>query len=221
MKKLLQGCALAGAFVFAVAGAQEKKPATAPAAGGSGAAAKPMDGGKPAMGAPPAEMAPPKPGPETMLLKPMAGTLATTGKVPAGAMGPSSPELASKGSHSCKWTADKLWLQCEIKDTTGSGKQSMTWAGHMMTGWDYSAKMYRTVLTDNMGMAMMLQGKADGPKLQMESVGDYQFMGQPFKMRVTLDMTDPKAIKFTDEREVGKSGKWTTFEESTMKPAGK
>jgi len=188
MKKVLQCCAVVGAFLVAVAGADE--------------------------------VTPPKPGPETAALKPLATTLQMSGNVPAGAMGPGSPAMATRGSHSCRWSSDKLWLDCQIKDTMGTGKQAVTWMGHMTIGWDFSAKMYRAVVTDNLGMAMMLQGKMDGAKLPMESVGDYEMMGHPMKMRFTMDMTDPKAIKFTDERELGKSGKWTTFEEGTMK-AGK
>jgi len=188
MKKVLQCCAVVGAFLVAAAGADE--------------------------------VTPPKPGPETAALKPLATTLQMSGNVPAGAMGPGSPAMATRGSHSCRWSSDKLWLDCQIKDTMGTGKQAVTWMGHMTIGWDFSAKMYRAVVTDNLGMAMMLQGKMDGAKLPMESVGDYEMMGHPMKMRFTMDMTDPKAIKFTDERELGKSGKWTTFEEGTMK-AGK
>lgn len=210
MKKVLQCCAVVGAFIVAGAGAQEKK---APPA--SGAAAKP-EAGAPAG----EEMKPPKPGPETMALKPLATTLQLSGNVPAGAMGPGSPAMTTKGSHACRWSTDKLWLNCEIKDTMGTGKQAMTWNGHMMVGWDFSAKMYRAVITDNMGTAMMLQGKMEGAKLPLESVGDYEMMGHPMKMRFTMDMTDPKAIKYTDERELGKSGKWTTFEEGTMKAGG-
>jgi hypothetical protein len=220
MKKLLQCCAVVGAFVVAGAGAQEKKVATPPSGGSvSGSAATAADSGKPM---PPAgaEMAMPKPGPETMALKPLATTFQITGTMPAGAMGPGSPATPTKGSHSCKWSSDKLWLNCEIKDTMGTGKQAVTWNGHMMIGWDFSAKMYRAVLTDNMGMAMMMQGKMDGSKLPLESVGDYQMMGKPMKMRFTMDLSDPKAPKYTDERDLGKSGKWITFEEATMKAGG-
>lgn len=220
MKKLLQCCAVLGAFV--VTGAQAQKTANPPSGGSvKGDAAKLADAGKP-MGAPPSaeEMAPPKPGPETMALKPLATTLTLAGNVPANAMGPGSPAMTTKGTHSCKWSADKLWLNCEIKDTMGTGKQAMTWNGHMMIGWDFTAKMYRAVMTDNMGAAMMMQGKMDGAKLPLESVGDYQMMGHPMKMRFTMDMTDPKAFKYTDERDMGKSGKWTTFEEGTMKAGG-
>jgi uncharacterized protein DUF1579 len=222
MKKLLQCGAVLGAFVVAGAGAQEKKTMTPPSgAGASGSAAKTADAGKP-MGAPAGaeEAMPPKPGAETMALKPLATTLSLSGNVPAGAMGPNSPAMTTKGTHTCKWSADKLWLNCEIKDTMGTGKQAMTWVGHMTVGWDFSAKMYRAVLTDNMGMAMMMQGKMDGAKLPLESVGDYQMMGHPMKMRFTMDMTDPKALKYADERDIGKSGKFTTFEEGTMKAGG-
>jgi hypothetical protein len=216
MKKVLQCCAVVGAFIVAGAGAQEKKPAA------EKKAAPPSGEPTRAMGAPASadEMKPPKPGPETLALKPMATTMQMSGSVPAGAMGPGSAAMTTKGSQSCKWSSDKLWLDCQIKDTMGTGKQAMTWMGHMMIGWDFSAKMYRAVMTDNMGMAMMMQGKMEGSKLPLESVGDYEMMGHPMKMRFTMDMTEPKAIKFTDERELGKSGKWTTFEEGTMK-AGK
>src|SRR5690242_13086386 len=72
-----------------------------------------------AAGQPAAEAAPapPKPGPETEALKPFSHNATWTGKSPAGAWGPGSPELPTKGSAKCKWIINNLWVACDLEDT--------------------------------------------------------------------------------------------------------
>jgi len=159
----------------------------------------------------------PKPGPETKALQPFIGMLKLKGTMTAGAMGPDSPAVDTKGTHSCKWTMGGLWVDCDVKDGPAVGK-APAWMGHVHVGWDYMVKMYRAVLVDNMGGAMMMEGKMDGAKLVMESVGTYQMMGKPMKSRMTFDLTDPKAIKIAEERQM--DGKWVVVHESTASKGG-
>jgi hypothetical protein len=168
-------------------------------------------------GAPPMPMMP-KPGPETLALKPLIGALVTSGEVKAGAMGPSSPAMPAKGTHTCKWILDNLWVLCEIEDTAGAPPKAMTWKGQLIAGWDFEAKAYRGAIADNMGTINMMSGKLEGQKLVWDSSGT--MMGKPVKYRITLDFTDAKAIKFTDERQYGGSGPFVLAEEGVMKPAG-
>jgi Protein of unknown function (DUF1579) len=179
-------------------------------------AAKP-EAAKPEAAKPP-EM-PPKPGEETKKLQFLAGTMNGTGKVEKGAMGPDSPEMTSKAKHSCKWMLGNLWLACDISDTAGTGKTAMTWMGHMMVGYDMQEKKYRAVGVDNMGMAFDLNGTMSENKFVMESERESMMMGTPVKARFTFDTTDPKAIKFTEERSM-KGGPWMLAETVTFKKGG-
>jgi hypothetical protein len=66
---------------------------------------------------------------------------------------------------------------------------------------------------------MLLDGKIDGSKITWESKSEVMMMGQPTKVRFSMDTSDPKAIKFVGEHTA--AGKWVVDEESVMKPAGK
>jgi hypothetical protein len=195
--------------------ASNTKPADKPADKPAATDAKAGKDAKPAE----ASFAPPKPGPETTALAPFAANLAYSGTTKPGAMGPGSPEVPSKGTHKCKWTLDKLWLDCDIVDVSGTGKQAMTWKGHIILGWDFEAKAYHALVADSFGGSQLLSGKlGEDKKLVMTTVGDVTMMGQPFKYRITYDLSDPKAIKFTDERLIGKEKDWMLAEEAVMKP---
>ena len=137
------------------------------------------------------------------------------GPVSAGAMGPGSPERKSKGRHVCKPQLGGLWLACEIDDTAGEGKDAHTWSARMMIGWDVEAKQYKALGVDNMGSSWAMTGKVDAKKVVWES-GEMLMMGQPVKFRITLDWTDPNAIKLTDERST-KGGPWMVAETATLK----
>jgi hypothetical protein len=163
------------------------------------------------------EMTPPKPGPETEALKPFSKSLSSTGTVPAGAWAPNSPEMPTKGRATCKWVLNKLWVSCDIKETTGKGKQAMKWEGNWVFGYDVGAKAYRGTMTDNWGMQTAMKGTLEGSKMTWES-GEIQMMGHPTKIRITEDATNPKAIQFTSEHEV--NGKWVVDETAVHKTRG-
>jgi hypothetical protein len=190
-----------------------------PPAGDAKGAAKADAKGGPAAGAPmdPAAMFP-KPGPETKALAPLVGNMKMAGTMKAGAMGPGSPEMATAGTHNCKWTKDQLWLDCDVKSGPTADKKAQPWMGHIHVGYDYQVKAYRSVMVDNMGVAALMEGKLDGQKLTLESVGTYMMMGKPIKSRITIDMTDPKAVKFMGEMQM--DGKWMVTDEATMTKGG-
>ena len=198
--------------------------AQAPAkAGETAKPAQPAAGTKPAATAPAKEgaaapeMAPPKPGPETEALKPFAKSVQSTGTIPAGAMG-QNPELATKGKSTCKWTLNNLWVACDIEEIVGSGKQSMKWNGHWVFGYDFLAKGYRGTMTSTMGDQTQMKGTLEGSKLVWENIEEMKIPGMPSKSRITLDATDPKAIKFTEEGYL--QGKWVPMGMATHKVAG-
>jgi hypothetical protein len=162
---------------------------------------------------------PPKPGEETKKLQFLVGTFSGPGKMEAGAMKPDSPEMPTKAKQVCKWTLGNFWVACDVTDTAGTGKQAMTWMGHMLVGYDMEAKMYRSVGADNMGTAFDLNGKMEDKKFTMESARETTMMGMPVKFRFTFDFSDPKTLKFTDERSM-KGGPWQLAETITFKKGG-
>ena len=210
----------------APAPAAKAAPAPAAAKTPAPAAAAPKAEAKAATPAPSPAAAPaapdmaammPKPGPETMALAFMAGNMTWTGKVMANAMGPGTPEMATKGSAKCKWVHAKLWVQCDVSDTWTAGKAKMTMTGTMLTGWDFMAKGYRGTWADSMGGAMFMAGKLEGTKFVLESKGDYSMMGQPMAFRITWDWADAKAPKMMQEVKMGAKGAWTLTTESVIK----
>jgi hypothetical protein len=226
MKRLLMVSALVPALAYA-----QTKPAPAPAGkpapttgttapAGAAPAAKPGAAPAAPAGAPagaPEKMEPPKPGPETDALKPFVKNFTWTGKQLAGAMGPGSPEMPTKGKVTCKWIVNNLWAACDIEETIGTGKDAHSWKGHHIFGWDFMAKEYRGATVGSMGSIDDLKGKLDGAKLSWESSADRMMHGQPMRFRVSFDATDPKAVKFTSEHIV--AGKAVPVGEAIMKPA--
>jgi hypothetical protein len=163
-------------------------------------------------------MTPPRAGVESEALKPFARSMVWSGKVPAGAWGPASPEMSTRGRSTCKWIIDGLWASCDLEDSASGGDQSMSWRAHWTFGWDFGAKAYRAMIADSWGVSSLMNGKLDGSKLTWESAGEVMALGQPTRFRFSLDAGDPKAIKFMSEHTA--NGKWLVDEEAVMKPAG-
>jgi hypothetical protein len=192
----------------------EKKPAAADAKAPAADAKAPAGGDAMA-----AMMAMTKPGPEQDALKPFAHNVTSTGSVVAGGMAPGSPEMPTKGKATCKWITGNMWVSCDIEEGMGTGPKAMKWLGHWVFGYDNMAKAYRGVMSDNFGMMERMTGKLDGAKLTWESIDEMKIPNMPSKSRITLDATDPKAIKFTEE--VFQGGKWTVHATATHKVAAK
>jgi len=169
-----------------------------------------------------ASMAMPKPGAEMKAIAPIFGVGAATwkGDVSAGGMGPNSPATTSHGKVATHTMLGGLWYACDVEDTYGTGKEAMTWKGHMLVGWDSNAKAYKGSCVDNMGAMASFDGSLDGTKFTLVTPSEVMMMGQMMKDRLTWDMADPKAIKFTDEHQVS-GGDWMVVESATMMAAAK
>jgi hypothetical protein len=161
----------------------------------------------------------PQPTAETLkLAQYFAGKGTWVGKMAAGAMGPGSPELPTKGKYECRAITDKFWYACDVESTAGTGKTAFTWKGHMIVGWDQNAKGYRLLLVDSIGMMVPMTGEFADTKFIATSKEALVMMGQPVKARFTWDFSDPKAPKLLNEHQVA-SGPWQVFEQETMKPS--
>jgi hypothetical protein len=210
---------IAGALALAVPSfAQEKKPAssTKPVETSNGTlpAANGGDAGTPLESA-----MPPTPGPETKALAPFTKNVTWIGRSPANAWGPNSPEMPIKGTGTCKWELENLRAVCELEHTTGKGKRAIRWKRHWTYGWDFGAKAYRGAMVDSSGVATTMHGKIEGEKITWESASAVMMAGQPSKVRMSMDATDPNAIKFIGEHTM--NGRWVVDEESVLKPTGK
>jgi hypothetical protein len=158
-------------------------------------------------------MAMPKPGPETAALLKLFGHGATwEGQVAAGALGPDAPATTSPGKAACRPIAGGFWCMCDIQDTMGSGKQAMTWRGHMIVGYDLGTKSYRAATVDNTGVMSIYTGRMEGGTLALETPEAIPFMGMMLKDRLTfVGGADGAMTSFKDEHQVGDGG-WSAFE---------
>jgi hypothetical protein len=160
----------------------------------------------------------PKPAAEIKAQAPhIGGSMTFTGKMLAGAMGPGSPEMPTKGKQVCKAVADGFSYACDITSTAGTGKDAMTWKGHMVLGYDQASKTFKAFGADNMGGLMAMKGEMAGKKFTMTSVEPMTMMGMTFNDRVTWDL---ETMKFTDEHQMPGSTEWKVVEEDTLKPSG-
>jgi hypothetical protein len=170
---------------------------------------------QPAGGAPP-EM--PKPGAESKALAPFFGKGGTwTGKVSAGAYMPGSPEMTSKGKAVCHEAMGGFCYMCDVEETTGSGKQAMTWKGHMVVGYDMNAKAYHSFTADNMGALNEMDGTLDGNKFVLTTKAPITVMGQTMDDRLSWEHNSDGTVTFTDEHRP-QGGDWALAETSVMHP---
>jgi hypothetical protein len=162
----------------------------------------------------------PKLGAETRAIEPLAHDGKIKGKILANAMKEGQPELPVAGTSSCKWTNDNLWLQCDVKETIGAGKEAMPWRGTLFLGWDFGGQEYRATGVDTNGSSMFMKGDVEGNKLILTSVAEQMMHGKMTKFRMTYDWSDPKAITLTNEcSQEGKDFK--VVQESVLTPTKK
>jgi hypothetical protein len=198
--RTLLGCSLC-CLVFGVA-----------AVLGSAAVAADQPGGGSQM-----SMEMPGPGPESKALQPFFGkSLGWTGTCPAGSMGPGSPQMESHGKASCRPLFDGFSYAIDVEDTFGSGKDAMTWMGHMVVGYVVGAKAYRGFSSDNTGELVMWNGTLDGNKFVLESAAPFMMMGQMMDDRLSWVRNSDGTLAFTDEHRP-QGGDWVVGEAATMK----
>ena len=140
-------------------------------------------------------------------------------KVEPGAMGPGSPATTSHGKVAGRSLLGGLWFACDVEDSY-AGKPPMTWKGHMVVGYDVTTKSYKASVVDNLGTLAAFDGTLEGTKFMLVTPSPVMMMGQMMKDRLSWDLADPKAIKFTDEHQL-EGGEWTLVESATMAPVMK
>jgi len=158
------------------------------------------------------------------------------GEVPAGALGQNAPPATSQGVANCGPVAQG-WFACDVTNRitasgmagqggTGSGQMGqmpssppMSWAGHMVVGYDPNANSYKAVIVDNRGTGLITyDGTLSGKKFALTSTAPIAMGGQMQKQRLSFDYTDPNNIQFTDERQSAGQQSWTMVERGALKP---
>jgi hypothetical protein len=155
----------------------------------------------------------PVPGPEHAALARFHYNGTWEGTVQPDGMGPGSPEMQAKGSATCAWIINGLWLDCVFsQDQFVAGKKVLSWMARWIAGWDRAAGEYRAVGVDNNGSAFIFRGKIAGDRLIMESIGD-----SAVRLRFTWDAADPAAVTWKNEVSVGGTP-WRLIEEYVILP---
>lgn len=160
------------------------------------------------------------PGPEmAALFKILGHGAAWKGELPAGALGPNYPAMTSHGKASCAPIVDGFWCLCELQDTMGSGKNAVTFRGHMTVGYDLGTKSYRATLVDNSGVLTSYNGQMGDGTFTLETPEPVSIMGTMMKDRLTFT-AGPNGLATTvkDEHQ-GADGAWSTFETDHLTPA--
>lgn len=173
------------------------KPAAAPAAK---PAAPPA--AAPAAAPPAAPMTPPKPAPEfETFMKSTEGTWKCESTMPAGSMGPGSPEMKNKATIKIKKTLDGFGYEGEYD--TKKTKEMPAMKGRFFLAWDSAGKQLVSALYDTMGGISQTAGPISGETATLTGTGS--MMGQKMKVREVIT-TKPggKELGHTFEADMGK-----------------
>jgi hypothetical protein len=139
------------------------------------------------------------------------------GEMKAGAFGPKSPAMPTKGSCYSKLIADGMWYTCDMSVTAGSGTNSFTWKGHMIVGWNSLRNSYTAYLFDNLDIILPMTGILTSSNFILTSTAGNPISGKKTFARFTWDFSSPGSISFKNEHRIG-NGAWFTFETETIKP---
>lgn len=178
------------------------KPASAAPAPAAGAKPAPATAATPA--AQPSAAAPemPKPAPELdAAFKFFDGTWKCETKLPAGAMGPGSPELISKSVVKFKKSLNGFYYQGEYE--MKKSKNAAGFKGVMYIGYQAGAKLYTITSSDDMGGAEY----ATSPGFAGDTIafsGEGYMMGQKVKVRETMTKKGEKEAGHKFEVDMGK-----------------
>jgi len=140
------------------------------------------------------------------------------GELPAGALGPNYPAMTSHGKASCAPAVDGFWCLCELQDTMGSGKNAVTFRGHMTVGYDLGTKSYRATLVDNSGVLTLYNGQMSDGSFTLETPEPVSMMGTMMKDRLTFTAGPSGAATTVKDEHQGADGAWTTFETDRLTP---
>lgn len=148
-------------------------------------------------------------------LRPFLGDHHANGTVSAGAMGPDSPELPTTLSMHCSPTIESNWIDCDIHEVIGAGKDAMKLHIRFSMGWDGNIDAWRAVGLDDEPTSTFFLGHLEDTRLTFESDGTFRMNDQPMRERVTFDLGDRIGFLHAYAFDGGPFG---TFETATLLP---
>lgn len=170
----------------------------------------------------------PKPGPEIEALKAIARDWTFKSHIVENLMWQGAPSAPAHGFWKCDWIMGGLWASCHMEDTIGPVKdgkgpladgKTWTWKGQMFMGWDIEDNVYRMIGVDNETGAYNWAGRKEGVKFIFESEDYRTSQGIQQKFRFIWDLSDPNAVKFSQENQVKGETVWKPLEIATYTPA--
>ena len=196
---VMSGVVFSGVVALS-ARAADKAPA--PAAAATAPAAEKAAAPAPAGAKAAAPAGAPTPAPDVDAdFKAYEGSWKCDSTMPAGAMGPGSPEMKAKSEVKIKKEAGGFWYKGEFK--MKKTKTTPELAATFLLGYDAAAKAPVCVSYDSMGSYWLEHGPgATADKVVF--VGDGQMMGMKAKVRETMTVKDPKTVEHTFEVDMGK-----------------
>jgi hypothetical protein len=141
-----------------------------------------------------------------------------TGRIPAGARGPDSPETTSLGKAVCRELYGGFWYLCEMQDVIGTSEASITWKRHLLVGFDPALNAYRAMMVDNEGTMTLYEGELEERRFVLETPEAVLMMGQMMRQRLIWERREDGALVFTDQRQPAEDQKWRTFESGEFQP---
>jgi formylmethanofuran:tetrahydromethanopterin formyltransferase len=160
-----------------------------------------------------AAMAPPKPAPELQaFMRGSEGTWKCDTTMPAGSMGPGSPEMKNKSTIKIKKALDGFAYEGEWESK--KTKEIPAMKGRFVMAWDGAAKQLVSTSYDTMGGVSTTMGAATAESATL--TGNGSMMGQTMKVRQTIAITpDRKGMTHTFDADTGKG--WQTMAKDECK----
>jgi hypothetical protein len=158
---------------------------------------------------------PPKPAPEMDQLKPLAGEWSCDGTVPAGAMGPGSPEQKMKSTMKMKKSLDGFWYMTDYEEKK-TKDHPFAIKAHGPLGYDASQKKFIMLGVDNTGGWVSETSSGwEGDKLVM--TGEGVMMGQKAAYRDTITKKGDGEIIWASDVKLGAAADFTSMGEQHCK----
>jgi hypothetical protein len=147
----------------------------------------------------------------TAFAKNFEGSWKCESKIPAGAMGPGSPESSGKSTVSFKKDLNGFWYKglYEVKKS----KTMPGMKAQFSMGYDPGSKQVLLTGTDNMGSGWFAGGPIQGDSVT--TVGDMFMMGTKSKVRESMSKKSDKEVFHKIEIDMGKG--FQTIGEDTCK----